>query len=108
MWVMQQLGRRAGALDVDLKSHRHRLGEMMLLSSSALELDVRDAAMFEGRVAQVDPISLLSTGGARGGKLVTVNVFDLCEGYSSSLYVHLSTLSSAVSLSVKLFSSPPS
>ena len=53
MWVMQQLGRRAGTLDVDLKSHRHRLGEMMLLSSSALELDVRDAAMFEGRAAQV-------------------------------------------------------
>ena len=66
MWVMQQLGRRAGTLDVDLKSHRHRLGEMMLLSSSALELDVRDAAMFEGRAAQVDLISLLSTGGARG------------------------------------------
>ena len=66
MWVMQQLGRRAGALDVDLKSHRHWLGEMMLLSSSALELDVRDAAMFEGRAAQVDLISLLSTGEARG------------------------------------------
>ena len=69
MWVMQQLGRRAGTLDVDLKSHRHRLGEMMLLSSSALELDVRDAAMFEGRAAQVDLNSLFSTGEARGTNL---------------------------------------
>ena len=66
MWVMQQLGRRAGTLDVDLKSHRHRLGEMMLLSSSALELDVKDAAMFEGRATQVDLISLFSTGKACG------------------------------------------
>ena len=39
---------------------------MMLLSSSALELDVRDAAMFEGRAAQVDLNSLFSTGEARG------------------------------------------
>ena len=69
MWVMQQLGRRAGTLDVDLKSHRHRLGEMMLLSSSALELDVRDAAIFEGRTAQADLISLFSTGEARGTNL---------------------------------------
>ena len=46
---MQQLGRRAGAADVDLKSHSP--GEMTLLSSSAQGLDERDVAMFEGRAA---------------------------------------------------------
>ncbi len=40
MWEMQQLGRRAGALDVDLISSR--LGEMTLLSSSAQGLDERE------------------------------------------------------------------
>ena len=55
---------RAGATDVDLTSNRP--GEMALLSSSAQGLDERDAAMFEGRAAQVDLISLLSTGEARG------------------------------------------
>ena len=49
MWAMQQLRRRAGATDVDLTSNRPR--EMTLLSSSAQELDERDAAMFEGRAA---------------------------------------------------------
>ena len=65
---------------------------MMLLSSSALELDVRDAAIFEGRAAQVDLISLLFTGDARGanpllwcwagvGRAATVSTsiyFELC------------------------------
>ena len=47
MWEMQQLGRRAGAVDVDLKSHQP--GERTLLSSSAQGIDEKDAAMFEGR-----------------------------------------------------------
>ena len=47
MWEMQQLGRRAGALDVDLISNRPE--EMVLLSSSAQGLDERDVAMFESR-----------------------------------------------------------
>ena len=49
MWVMEQLGRRAGALDVDLKSNQ--LETMPLLSSSAQGLDEKDTAMFEGRAA---------------------------------------------------------
>ena len=48
MWEMQQLGRRAGALDVDLMSNQP--GEMTF-SSSAQGLDERDAAMFEGHAA---------------------------------------------------------
>ena len=49
MWEMQQLGRRAGATDVDLTSHRPV--EVMLLSSSAKGLDEGDVAMSEGRAA---------------------------------------------------------
>ena len=49
MWEMQQLGRRADAVDVDLKSHPP--WETTLLSSSVQGLDERDAAMFEGRAA---------------------------------------------------------
>ena len=49
MWEIQQLGRRAGALDVELMSNQPE--EMTLLSSSAQGLDERDAAMFEGRAA---------------------------------------------------------
>ena len=46
--------------------------------------------MFEGRAEQADLISLLSTGEARGeNKLVTVDVFDLCEECSSSCCAHL-------------------
>ncbi len=45
MWEMQQLGRRAGALDVDLISNRPE--EMMLLSSSAQGLDERKDGRFE-------------------------------------------------------------
>ena len=46
---MQQLGRRAGAADVDLTSHPS--GEMTLISPSAQGLDERNVAMFEGRAA---------------------------------------------------------
>ena len=49
MWVMQQLGRRAGALDVVLMSNQPE--EIALLSSSAQGLDEGDATMFEGRAA---------------------------------------------------------
>ena len=49
MWEMQQIKRRADAVDVDLKSHQ--LGEMTVLLSSAQGFDEKDAAMFEGRAA---------------------------------------------------------
>ena len=54
-------------MDVDLKSHQP--GERTLLSSSAQGIDENDATMFEGRAAQVDLISLFSTGEARGTNL---------------------------------------
>ncbi len=46
---MPQLGGRAGALDVDLASHRP--GELALLSSSPQGFDEEDTAMFESRAA---------------------------------------------------------
>ena len=49
MWEMQQLGRRADAVDVDLTSHPS--WEMALLSSSVQGLDEGEVAMFEGRAA---------------------------------------------------------
>jgi hypothetical protein len=53
MWEVQQLGRRAGALDVDLISNRpeEMVSRMVLLSSSAQGLDERDAEIFEDRAA---------------------------------------------------------
>ena len=65
MWEMQQLGRRAGALDVDLMSNQ--LGEMdgVLVVCSRVECEER-WRMFEGRAEQVVMFSLLSTGDARG------------------------------------------
>ena len=65
MWEMQQLGRRAGALDVDLMSNQP--GEMTF-SSSAQGLNARK----DGRCSRAAPssaeqvvlISLLSTGEA--------------------------------------------
>ncbi len=62
---MQQLGRRAGALNVDLISNRPEV--MTLLPSSAQRLDERDVAMFESRAKWVDLISLLSTCIGEGG-----------------------------------------
>ena len=64
MWEMQQLGRRAGALDVNLISNRP--GERRcdrLCSGVVLE---KIWKMFEGRAVQVVLISLLSTDEARG------------------------------------------
>ena len=67
MWEMQQLGRRAGALDVDLMSNQP--GEMAF-SSSAQGLNARkdggcSRAAPHG-AEQVAMFSLLSTGDARG------------------------------------------
>ncbi len=50
MWEMQQLGRRAGALDIDLMSNQP--GKQTLLSSSAQELDERK----DGRCSRAAPL----------------------------------------------------
>ena len=76
MWEMKQLGRRAGALDVDLISNRPEV--MTLLPVSAKRLDERDVAMFESCAEWVGLISLLSTGEARG-RTRCCGVFFLCE-----------------------------
>ena len=60
--------------------------------------------MFEGRAEQVDLISLLSTGEARGANSL-LRVYWICvRDVAASLFT--STLSCAVSLSVKLFFQP--
>ena len=71
MWEMQQQGRRAGALDADLISNR--LGEMTVFvvcpGLRAVGLDERVWTVFEGlqtKRLEVDLISVLSTGKARG------------------------------------------
>ena len=71
MWEMQQQGRRAGGLDVDLISNR--LGEMTVFvvcsGLRAVGLDGRVWTIFEGRGRprlEADLISVLSTGKARG------------------------------------------
>ena len=59
--------------------------------------------MFEGRAAQVDLASLLSTGDARGANSFILSMCLICVKIVAADVVHLSTLSFAVSLSMKLF-----
>ncbi len=66
MWEMQQLGRRAGALDINLMSNQPRKQTGKLLSSLLGVVLEKRWKMFEGRAAQVGLISLLSTDEARG------------------------------------------
>ncbi len=67
---------------------------------SAPGLDERDVAMFEGRAAQVDLISLLSTGDARGA-----NSLLRCVGlvWDVAAAQCTSTVSCAILLSVNFF-----
>ena len=61
-------------------------------------------SMFEGRAEQVDLTSLLSTGEARGANSL-LRVYWICvKDVAASVFT--STLSCAVSLSVKLFFQP--
>ena len=62
--------------------------------------------MFEGRAEQVDLISLLSTGEARGATNSLLRVYWICvKDVAASVFI--STLSCAVSLSVKFFPAYP-
>ena len=62
--------------------------------------------MFEGRAAQVDMISLLSTGEARGANSL-LSMCMICVKNVAADVVHLPALSSAVSLSVNFFPAYP-
>ena len=107
MWVMQQLGRRAGALDVDLISNQP---EGMTLAVFCSEVGCEKIwKMFGSRASKAVMISLLSTGNslARGADSCCGCVELVCD-VAAKLCVHLSALSYAVSLSVRFFSSPPS
>ena len=94
MWVMQQLERRSGALDVDLISNQP--GEVTLLSSSAQGLDEREY----GQCSRAAPlrltlISLLSTGEARGANSI-LRVYWICVKNVAATVCASTTLSYAV------------
>ena len=79
MWEMQQLGRRAGALDtcIDLMSSQPGKQTSKLLSSLLGFVLEKRWRIFEGRAVQVDLISLLSTDEARGANSICASVLDL-------------------------------
>ena len=74
---MVQLGRRAGALDIDLMSSQPGKQTNKLLSSllGVLVLEKR-WKMFEGRAVQAVLISLLSTDEAREANSICASVLD--------------------------------
>ena len=74
---MVQLGRRAGALDIDLMSSQPGKQTNKLLSSllGVLVLEKR-WKMFEGRAVQAVLISLLSIDEARGANSICASVLD--------------------------------
>ena len=76
MWEMQQLGRRAGALDIDLMSKQPGKQKNKLLSSLLGVVLEKRWKMFEGRAVQVVLISLLSTDEARGANSICASVLD--------------------------------
>ncbi len=85
---MERLGKRAGALNVDLMSNHPGEGRCDRLCSGVV-LEKR-WKMFESRAAQVVLILLLSTGEARGMNSlpdVQCGCLDLCEGCSNWLCI---------------------
>ncbi len=76
MWEMQQLGRRAGALDIDLMSNQPGKRTNRLLSSLLGVVLEKRRKMFEGRAVQVALISLLSTDEARGANSIQCGCLD--------------------------------
>ncbi len=73
--MMGRLGRRAGALDVDLMSNQPRERRCYRLCSGVV-LEKR-WRMFESRAAQAVLILLLSAGEARGMNPICASVMDL-------------------------------
>ena len=76
MWEMQQLGRRAGALDIDLMSKQPGKQKVKLLSSLHGVVLEKRWRMFEGRAVQAVLISLLSTDEARGTNSIQCECLD--------------------------------
>ena len=78
MWEMQQLGRRAGALDMDIDLMSKQPGKQKnkLLSSLLGVVLEKRWKMFEGRAVQVVLISLLSTDEARGANSIQCECLD--------------------------------
>ncbi len=105
--MQQQLGRRAGALDIDLMSNQPGKQTDKLLSSLLGVVLEKRWKMFEGRAVQVDLISLLSTDEARGANSIKCECFGFVVMYVAATGC-ASALSCVVSLSVRFFSSLPS
>ena len=100
MWEMQQLGRRAGALNIDLMSKQPGKQKNKLLSSLLGVVLEKRWKMFEGRAAQAVLISLLSTDEARGINSFTASVSICVKDAAAGC---TSALSCAVSSSVRFF-----
>ena len=81
MWEMQQLGRRASALDIDLMSSQPGKQTNKLLSSLPGVVLEKRWKMFEGRAVQVVLISLLSTDEARGANSIQCECFGFVVMY---------------------------
>ena len=89
MWEMQQLGRRAGALDIEMMSNQPgKQTEKLLSFLLGVTLEKR-WKMFEGRAAQVDLISLLSTDEARGANSIQCECFGFVVMYVAATGVQL-------------------
>jgi len=85
MWEMQQLGGRAGALDIDLMSKQPGKQKNKLLSSLLGVVLEKRWKMFEGRAVQAVLISLLSTDEARGRNRYVRVFWICCDVYSNGL-----------------------
>ena len=76
MWEMQQLGRRARALDIDRMSNQPGKQTNKLLSFLLGAVLEKRWKIFEGRAVQVVLISLLSTDEARGANSIQCECLD--------------------------------
>ena len=81
MWEMQQLGRRASALDIDPMSSQPGKQTNKLLSSLLGVVLEKRWKMFECRAVQAVLISLLSTDEARGANSIQFECFGFVVMY---------------------------
>ena len=89
MWEIQQLGRRAGALDIDLMLEKRW-------------------KMFEGRAVQVVLISLLSTDEARGANSIQCECFGFVVTYVATAWCTMICFELCCLIVGEIFSSLPS
>ncbi len=108
MWEMQQLGRRAGALDIDLMSKQPGKQTSKLLSSLLEVVFEKRWKMFEGRAVQVVLISLLSTDEARGANSIQFECFGFVVTYVATAWCTMICFELCCLIVVEIFFSLPS